>query len=78
LATGAIFEAKELVAYIDKNFRTIANRDARGIGGHSMGAYGALKIAMLYPDVFGCAYAMSPGLLAFVKEFDQTVIHINN
>jgi S-formylglutathione hydrolase FrmB len=63
------FEAKELVAYMDKNFRTIANRDARGIGGHSMGGYGALKIAMLYPDVFSSVYAMSPGLLAFVKEF---------
>ena len=63
------FEAKELVAYMDKNFRTIANRDARGIGGHSMGGYGVLKIAMFYPDVFSCAYAMSPGLLAFVKEF---------
>ena len=63
------FEAKELVAYMDKNFRTIATRDARGIGGHSMGGYGVLKIAMMYPDVFSCAYALSPGLLAFVKEF---------
>ncbi|GEO11211.1 alpha/beta hydrolase [Segetibacter aerophilus] len=63
------FEAKELVGYVDKNFRTIANRNARGIGGHSMGGYGALKIAMLHPDVFSCVYAMSPGLLAFVKEF---------
>ena len=63
------FEAKELVQYIDDNFKTIANRDGRGIGGHSMGGYGALKIAMLYPDVFSCVYALSPGLLAFVKEF---------
>jgi len=63
------FEAKELVDYMDKNFRTFATREARGIGGHSMGGYGALKIAMLYPDVFNCVYAMSPGLLAFVKEF---------
>ncbi len=63
------FEARELVDFMDKNFRTIANRDARGIGGHSMGGYGVLKIAMLYPDVFSSAYALSPGLLAFVKEF---------
>ena len=63
------FEAKELVAYMDKNFKTIANRDGRGIAGHSMGGYGALKIAMMYPDVFSCVYALSPGLLAFVKEF---------
>ena len=63
------FEAKELVAYMDQHFRTIAKRTARGIGGHSMGGYGALKIAMLYPDVFSSVYALSPGLLAFVKEF---------
>lgn len=63
------FEAKELVGYMDKNFRTIADPDARGISGHSMGGYGALKIAMLYPDVFSSVYALSPGLLAFVKEF---------
>ncbi len=63
------FTAKELVAYMDKNFRTISSRDSRGIGGHSMGGYGALKIGMLYPDVFSSVYALSPGLLAFVKEF---------
>jgi enterochelin esterase-like enzyme len=63
------FTAKELVAYMDKNFRTIADRNSRGIGGHSMGGYGALKIAMMYPDVFSCVYALSPGMLAMVKEF---------
>jgi S-formylglutathione hydrolase FrmB len=63
------FTAKELVAYIDKNYRTIAKRESRGIGGHSMGGYGAFKIGMLHPDVFSSIYALSPGLLAFVKEF---------
>jgi S-formylglutathione hydrolase FrmB len=63
------FEAKELVAHIDKNFKTLAKRDSRGIGGHSMGGYGAIKLGMLFPDVFSSVYAMSPGLLAFVKEF---------
>ncbi len=63
------FTARELVAYMDKNFRTIADKEARGIAGHSMGGYGAIKLAMLYPDVYSCVYALSPGLLAFVKEF---------
>lgn len=63
------FEARELVAYMDKNFKTIAHRDGRGVAGHSMGGYGALKISMLYPDVFSSVYALSPGLLALVKEF---------
>ncbi|HNR08350.1 MAG TPA: alpha/beta hydrolase-fold protein [Saprospiraceae bacterium] len=65
----ADFTAKELVEYVDLNFKTIANRDGRGIAGHSMGGYGALKLAMLHPEVFCSTYALSPGLLALVKEF---------
>ena len=65
----ADFTAKELVEYVDKNFKTLATRESRGIGGHSMGGYGAIKMGMLFPDVFSSVYALSPGLLAFVKEF---------
>jgi hypothetical protein len=32
--------ARDLVAYIDSHYRTIAARDARGLAGHSMGGYG--------------------------------------
>lgn len=63
------FESKELVEYIDKNYRTLATRESRGIAGHSMGGYGAFKIGMLHPEVFSTIYALSPGLLAMVKEF---------
>jgi enterochelin esterase-like enzyme len=63
------FESKELVEHIDKNYRTIATRESRGIAGHSMGGYGAFKIGMLHPEVFSSIYALSPGLLAMVKEF---------
>ena len=65
----ADFTARELVEYVDKNFKTIATRESRGIGGHSMGGYGAIKMGMLFPEVFSTVYALSPGLLAFVKEF---------
>ena len=63
------FAAKELVEYVDKNFKTLATRDSRGIAGHSMGGYGAIKTGMLFPEIFSSVYALSPGLLAFVKEF---------
>jgi hypothetical protein len=63
------FAAKELVEYVDKNFRTLVTRNSRGIAGHSMGGYGAIKTGMLFPEVFSSVYALSPGLLAFVKEF---------
>lgn len=54
------YVAKDLVAYIDNHYRTIANRDSRGLAGHSMGGYGTLRIGMKYPEVFAALYAMSP------------------
>lgn len=53
------FVAKDLVAYVDRNYRTLARRESRGLSGHSMGGYGTLRIGMKYPQVFGTLYAMS-------------------
>ena len=49
-----------MVAYVDSHYRTIANRASRGLVGHSMGGYGASRIGMKYPQVFGALYIMSP------------------
>jgi S-formylglutathione hydrolase FrmB len=54
------FIAHDVVAYIDAHYRTIANRTSRGLVGHSMGGYGASRIGMKHPDVFGSLYIMSP------------------
>jgi S-formylglutathione hydrolase FrmB len=51
--------ADDLVAYMDKNYRTIASRDGRGLAGHSMGGYGTIRIGMKRPDVFSAIYALS-------------------
>jgi len=51
--------ADDLVSYMDKNYRTIPNRMSRGIAGHSMGGYGAIRIAMKRPDVFSSMYNLS-------------------
>src|SRR5580693_9043039 len=48
----ADYIAKDVVNYVDKHFRTIPNKSSRGISGASMGGNGALKMAMLFPDVF--------------------------
>lgn len=53
------FVARDLVGYIDSNYRTLATRESRGLSGHSMGGYGTLRIGMKHPDVFGALYAMS-------------------
>jgi len=49
----------DLVAYIDSHYRTIATRESRGLGGHSMGGYGVWRIAMKHPEVYSSVYAMS-------------------
>jgi enterochelin esterase-like enzyme len=53
------FIAEDLVAYMDGHYRTLANRTSRGLAGHSMGGYGALRIGMKRPDVFMSLYLMS-------------------
>ncbi len=58
------FISRDLVAYIDGHYRTIANRLSRGIAGHSMGGYGTIRIAMRHPDVYSAFYAMSPCCLS--------------
>jgi enterochelin esterase-like enzyme len=51
------FVAKDLVAYIDSHYRTIAKRASRGLAGHSMGGYGVWTIGMKYPQVWSSLYA---------------------
>ncbi|AHF14771.1 esterase [Niabella soli DSM 19437] len=57
------FIAKDVVTYVDQHYRTIPSRNSRGLSGISMGGHGALKVAMLYPRVFGAVYAMTPAVL---------------
>ena len=52
---------EEVVNHTDTNFRTIADRDSRGVFGRSMGGFGTLYYAMLHADVFGAAYSHTPG-----------------
>ena len=63
------FTAFDLVKYMDENYRTIPKKESRGITGHSMGGYGALKIAMHHPYIFSTVYAISPGALTIVAEY---------
>jgi S-formylglutathione hydrolase FrmB len=65
--------AKELVAYIDSHYRTIAKKDSRGLCGHSMGGYGAMRIGMKNPDVFSAVYLLSPCCLNSPPVPTQTI-----
>lgn len=54
------FMIQDVVPYIDANFKTLANRNSRGIAGVFIGGYGAIRFGMKYPDIFGSVYAMHP------------------
>lgn len=54
------FTAEELVPFVDGKFRTMARRESRAVVGDFIGGYGALKFAMLYPDLFSVVYALHP------------------
>jgi enterochelin esterase-like enzyme len=58
------FVVRDLVRYVDSHYRTIPNRESRGLVGHSMGGYGAARLSMKHPDVFGAVYMMSPCCLS--------------
>lgn len=57
------FVVGDVVGYVDAHYRTLDAPESRGIGGHSMGGFGALTLAMRHPDVFGAVYAMSPAVI---------------
>jgi S-formylglutathione hydrolase FrmB len=58
------FIAHDVVEYVDAHYRTIPGRGSRGLVGHSMGGYGAVRIGMKHADVFGSLYIMSPCCLS--------------
>jgi enterochelin esterase-like enzyme len=58
------FIARDLIHYIDAHYRTIPDRPSRGLAGHSMGGYGAARIGMHHPEMFGAIYMMSPCCLS--------------
>ena len=52
----------DLIPEINKKYRTINDRDGRGIAGYSMGGYGALRYALVYSELFAAAIILSPSI----------------
>lgn len=61
---------KDLISEIDDRYRTIRERHARAVAGLSMGGYGALKLALKYPDKFTFAGSLS-GALNAAQNLDE-------
>lgn len=50
---------QELIPFIDKNYRTLAQKESRAITGLSMGGHGAITLAAKHPTLFIVAGSMS-------------------
>lgn len=50
---------REVIPFVDANFRTIADKRGRAITGLSMGGHGALYLATRNPELFAAAGSMS-------------------
>ncbi|WP_182914449.1 alpha/beta hydrolase-fold protein [Paenibacillus sp. 1011MAR3C5] len=53
---------KDLIAKLDNEHNTIADRSGRYLMGYSMGGYGALRYGMAYPELFGAVTLLSPAI----------------
>ncbi|HUJ44375.1 MAG TPA: alpha/beta hydrolase family protein [Opitutaceae bacterium] len=57
--------AREIPDFVERNFPARPGRGARAVGGLSMGGYGALRLALGYPDRFCSVNSHSGALLRF-------------
>ena len=53
---------RELLPHIDREYRTRARPETRGICGFSMGGGGALRLSLKYPDLFGSAASLAAAI----------------
>src|SRR6185503_8151662 len=56
------YVTREVVKYVEENFRTVARREGRAICGLSMGGYGAMVLGLRHPELFGAVASESGAL----------------
>ncbi len=64
------FLVREFFPFIERHYRIRPGRRFRGVTGVSMGGYGALRLAFLYPGMFGSVSAHSPALIENVPRLE--------
>lgn len=67
---------RELIPQIDRDYRTRRGAEGRAVHGFSMGASGALKFAIKYPEMFCAAVAYGGGAIDLERSDRQFVLDI--
>jgi enterochelin esterase-like enzyme len=53
---------RDLIADVERSFRTLTSREGRLVAGLSMGGYAAMRFALKYPEMFAAAALLSPAI----------------
>ncbi|CAF0754953.1 unnamed protein product [Adineta ricciae] len=69
------YHMEKLVPWIDANFRTVATKEGRAIGGLSMGGFGAIRYAQQYSTNFSYTFAFSGALDLLDSRMQQTILN---
>jgi len=78
--TGTLYRAEpvetafmnDLIPHIEATYRALTHREARLIGGYSMGGYGAIRYSMAYPERFVGALVLSPAVYIPLPPVDSS------
>ena len=62
---------KDIIPYVEKNYRVIADPEHRAIAGLSMGGMQTLNAALLHPGFFSYVGVFSSGLFSGTEKFEQ-------
>jgi len=68
---------EEVIPYLEKTFRLVAEPAARFVCGHSSGGWASLWVQVAYPDYFGGAWPTSPDPVDF-RDFTGINIYEKN
>ena len=63
---------KDVIGYVDTNYRTIAERKGRAINGISMGGFGAISLGLSHPELF-CSIASHSGALKYAANIRESI-----
>jgi len=76
-AAGPGFGARfinDLIPYVDENYRTIANREYRALGGLSRGGGWTVKLGFDHPNLFGALGLHSPAVFKDNAPYVEKII----
>ncbi|HNV66135.1 MAG TPA: alpha/beta hydrolase-fold protein [Bacteroidales bacterium] len=69
---------KDIIPYVEKNFRVIASPDARAVSGLSMGGGHTLSVTNEYPGLFGYICPLSMGIRDTQTDIDSKLQAVKN